>query len=215
MERIILNTDWVFYVMLCCMVLISFSKYFNESKFFDLLTVLSSKKFFVTAHREDTLIINRFNVLLFINQLLVFSLLVYLLGYTVVKADAETDFLLFIKILLVFGLFIFVKFGLDTLLGYIFKISQFVIEFNLVKLTYRNFLGLLLIPFVFFLYVSMPLSLTDAIIIGAIIITINGYAFFRAFFNFRKFVQPHLFYFILYLCALEIAPYAILIKWFF
>jgi hypothetical protein len=215
MERIILDTDWVFYVMLTCLVLISFSKYFNESKFFDLLTVLSSKKFFVTAYREDTLILNRFNVLLLFNQLLVFSLLVYLLSHTVVKTELGTDFLFFLKILAVFGLFIFVKFGFDTLLGYIFRISQFVIEFNLVKLTYRNFLGLLLIPFVFFLYVSTPLSKTDGIIIGTIIIIINGYAFIRAFLNFRKFVQPHLFYFILYLCALEIAPYAILIKWFF
>ncbi|WP_256463650.1 DUF4271 domain-containing protein [Flavobacterium sp. HJ-32-4] len=47
-----------------------------------------------------------------------------------------------------------------------------------------------------------------------IIIAINGITYLSSLKTYQNLIVSHLFYFILYLCALEIAPYYFLYYWF-
>lgn len=212
MERMIINLDWVFYVFMAGLSLITLAKYFNPAKFSEILSVFYSKKFFISAQHEDNFLFNRFNVILFVNQILVFTGVLYLLlSSWFVKLTYWLDWL-YLKMLAIIFVFIFFKFFMDLLIGWVFQMQFSVMQFNFVKLTFRNFIGVIFLPLLLILMNLYPLNQVQIVFVGVFYVALNLLAFVRAFISFRKWLGPYLFYFILYLCALEIAPYAILYK---
>lgn len=212
MERFIINLDWVFYVFLLGLMFLSVAKYFNPVKFVEILSVFFSKKFFITAQHEDNFLFNRFNVLLFINQILVFTAVLYLFFSSwFIDSTPWLDWF-YLKIMAVIAGFIFFKFIMDILIGWVFQTRFSVMQFNFVKLTFRNFIGIVYLPILLILMNLYPLSFIQMAWVAGLYIILNLLAFLRAFVSFRKWLEPYLFYFILYLCALEIAPYVILYR---
>lgn len=205
MERILFNLDWVFYIFLGGLGLVTLSKYLNPVKFSEILTVLFSKKFFISAQHEEAYLFNRFNILLLINQLLVFTGIGYLFFSSLFKDFTNWMDWFYLKLLALLTGFIFFKFLMDIFIGFVFQMKRAVMEFNFVKLTFRNFVGIVFLPVLLISFNVYPLSQTQTIAIAGLYLILNIWSFLRAFVSFRKWLGPHLFYFILYLCALEIA----------
>ena len=78
--------------------------------------------------------------------------------------------------------------------------------------TFKNYSGMVfLIANLFLLYTS---HYAQIIIIAAfsLICVINIIGFITSFQNYQKIINPNFFYFLLYLCALELGPYVLLYK---
>ncbi|PKP43626.1 MAG: hypothetical protein CVT96_04775 [Bacteroidetes bacterium HGW-Bacteroidetes-13] len=211
MERIISNTDWFIYMWLLSLLLLSIAKLINENKFSEFVVISINKKFFLTAQREDNYLFNLFNSILFLVQIISLSLFLYQV-LQLLSLVSDPGILGFIKIAAYLTGFVLLKFFLEKLIGYIIGLNEFVNQFNFIKLSYRNNIGLYFVVFNVLLYLTTSLTKIHWFVYLAIYLILSTIGFVRMFNFFQKEIPPHIFYFILYLCALEIAPYAILYK---
>ena len=103
-----------------------------------------------------------------------------------------------------------------TLLKVIAAIFPFYKEINLFSFTITIFhqaMGLLLVPFVIFIAFAPTTVQNIALYIGlGIVVFIYAYRSMRGFIIASKYILEYRFHFLLYLCAVEIAPMLILVK---
>jgi hypothetical protein len=106
------------------------------------------------------------------------------------------------------------KFLIEKIIATSFAIDEFADQFNLQKVTYRTYIGVLLLPINAILFYNANTS--DFLFYGiiAIIALANLLTYFVSLKNYQNLLFGKLFYFILYLCALEIAPYYFIYYWF-
>ena len=154
-----------------------------------------------------------FTVFLFIVQIVSFSFFIHLLltsfGYTI-----KTDWISFIQVFTFLTVFILSKYLIEKIIGTAFDIEEFVEQFNLQKVSYRTFIGLFLLPFNCFLFYNDSISHNLMLFFLFIILIINILTYLLSIKNYQNLLIGNLFYFILYLCALEIAPYYFMYYWF-
>jgi hypothetical protein len=116
-----------------------------------------------------------------------------------------TNFLLF---------FILTKVLIEKIIATSFHIEEFVEQFNHQKVTYRTYIALILLPINMLFFYFDPISKVVPTLIIAIVIVANLVTYFISVKNYQNLILSKLFYFILYLCALEIAPYYFMYYWF-
>ena len=105
-----------------------------------------------------------------------------------------------------------IKVLLERLIGSVLSIDSIVNDYLFQKISYKNYIGLLLIPVnAFLIYSLKPDTLTFIIVLG-ILLVINAIGSLSFFKRNQSVIKKNFFYFILYLCALEISPYVILYK---
>jgi hypothetical protein len=103
--------------------------------------------------------------------------------------------------------FILSKFLIEKIIANIFNVEELVELFNLQKVNFRTYLGLLLLPISVVLYYGNFATKTLFIVIISILLFVNLLTYFFSLKIYQNILFSKLFYFILYLCALEIAPY--------
>ena len=118
----------------------------------------------------------------------------------------------FLKILFVVFVFIIVKTSIEKMIGAIFSIEKVIDHHIYEKLSYRNFLSLLLIVTNLIFYFSVKPDLNILLILTGILFLVNMVILFYGYKKYRSLIFSNLFYFLLYICALEISPYIILYK---
>ena len=115
----------------------------------------------------------------------------------------------YFKYLIIFFLF---KILFDVIIGGLFSAKKMMRNYIYLKLVFNNSLGILILFFNFFI----AYSIFDNHIITLIFITLSVlyfiYSYFLIFFSMKKAIYKNWFYFILYLCTLEIIPYYYLIS---
>ena len=210
--RIVENKDWATALFLFSLVLIALSKSLFENRFSEFIKLIVSDKY-LKVYKDSGLIMSWFTIFLFIVQILSFSFFIHLLlnsfGYI-----NKTDGISFIQIFTFLTVFILSKYLIEKILGTAFDIEEFVDQFNLQKVSYRTFIGLFLLPINCFLYYNNSISHNLLIIILSILLIINVFTYIISIKKHQNILIGNLFYFILYLCALEIAPYYFMYYWF-
>ena len=210
--RIVENKDWATALFLFSLVLIALSKSLFENRFSEFIKLIVSDKY-LKVYKDSGLIMSWFTIFLFIVQILSFSFFIHLLlnsfGYI-----SKTDGISFIQIFTFLTVFILSKYLIEKVIGTAFDIEEFVDQFNLQKVSYRTFIGLFLLPINCFLYYNDSISHNLLIIILSILLIINVFTYLLSIKNHQNILIGNLFYFILYLCALEIAPYYFMYYWF-
>ncbi len=212
-ERLILSTDWAAYMLVACFVLFALSKYFYPKRFneFSLLPI-TNQYFFV--HGKNDELKHPFNMMLFVAQIICVSIFVFLLFKVFDPTEVQKNKWLFLQICTAYSLFILIKFSLEKIVGNIFSLDEIINNYLYQKLSYRNFLGILFfLGNLFFLYVYPPTA-SALFIFGGCALALNAIALLYSYKKNGKLIFSNFFYFILYLCALEIAPYIILYKTF-
>ena len=203
--RIIYSKDWATYLFILSFVFIAIAKNAFEIRFKDFLRILVSDKY-IKVYKDPSHLMSGFTILLFIVQIISFSffiqLLFHQLGYV-----AKTDRIIFIRIFTFFGVFVLSKFLIEKIVAAIFNIDEFAEQFNLQKVSYRTFIGIILLPInIYLFYNNNPSNILIFSIIGVILI-INLFSYMISLKIYQNLFIGKVFYFILYLCALEIAPY--------
>lgn len=203
--RVLEPKDWATYLFVFSFVLIALTKTAFETRFNEFLRILVSDKY-IKIYKDPSHLMSGFTILLFIVQVISFSFFIQLvlnyLGYV-----SKTDWIIFIRIFTFFGIFVLSKFLIEKIVASIFNIEEFAEQFNLQKVGYRTFIGLLLLPInIYLFYNNTPSNVVFYSIIGVILV-INLLYYLVSLKLYQNLLIGKLFYFILYLCALEIAPY--------
>jgi hypothetical protein len=210
--RIVENKDWATALFLFSLVLIALSKSLFENRFSEFIKLIVSDKY-LKVYKDSGLMMSWFTIFLFIVQILSFSFFIHLLlnsfGYTI-----KTDWISYIQIFTFLTVFILSKYLIEKIIGAAFDIEEFVEQFNLQKVSYRTFIGLFLLPINCFLYYNDSISHNLILFLLFIMLIINVLTYLLSIKNYQNILFGNLFYFILYLCALEIAPYYFMYYWF-
>ncbi|WP_262506270.1 DUF4271 domain-containing protein [Salegentibacter mishustinae] len=192
-------------------LLLAIVKTAYPQRFEDFLSLLTSNKFMMFRGKKNKAF-HPFNILLFFVHLISFSLLFYLFfNYFWEESSLEPVFL-FIRIATAYASFVLLKFGLEKIVGNVFDLDAQIDSYLYQKISYRNFIGLiLLIPSLIFIYTFTPTAFTLYSLLGILVLT-NIFSLLLIYRKNQSLITGNWFYFILYLCALEIAPYIILYK---
>jgi len=161
-----------------------------------------------------------FTISFFLIQVISFTfLLQFLLSYqewdnpnfTMVQKHSWVSF---IQLFTLIGVFILSKYLIEKIIATSFNIEEFNELFNLHKVNYRTYIGLLLLPVnIFLFYNDSQHPIVIYVIIGLIIAT-SIVSYLVSLRIYQNLILSKLFYFILYLCTLEIAPYYFMYYWF-
>jgi len=153
-----------------------------------------------------------FNLLLLVTQVVSVSLFIFLLIQINNPKVLHENPWLFVQICTGYVVFVSIKFALEKIIGNIFSIDALINSYLYQKLSYRNLIAILFfMANLIFYFVYQPSS-TVLLIFVLVVLALNSIALFYSYKTNGNAIMRNFFYFILYLCALEISPYIILYK---
>ncbi|QNM84800.1 DUF4271 domain-containing protein [Polaribacter pectinis] len=207
LEKIFINTDWITILLVLLLGTIFFLKGLDAVKLKGYVFALFNKGFVENEVEENSTFPKAFQILMFLFSITVLSLVCYycLIYFSETKIDG---FYLFgITFLTVFFYFL-IKRSLEYLLSLLFLIRKEVRFFLVSKSSYLYNIS-------FYLFVSLVLLQYTKLNI-TFLTTFTTLLFLMRFIfhiiNNKNLIFNKLFYFILYICAFEIAPLFILFK---
>jgi len=197
-------------IIVVSLLFITLAKALYPKRFNDFVSVVGNSNYLKIYLREQKFF-DKFDALLFVNLILsitIFSFICVHYDSVLLNPSIDDLFKLFVGI----GIFVLIKVLLERLIGSLFEIDKLIDAYLFQKISYKNFLGLLLFPINVFLIFSFKPNLTIIYIIIIILFIINVSGLVTTIKTNQSLIKQNLFYFILYLCALEIAPYIIIYK---
>jgi len=210
--RIMETRDWATVVFVVALLLVAVTKSVFENRFSDYLNLIFSDKY-IKVYRDSSHLMSGFTIALFIVQLISLAFFIQLM-LSYFGHASKTDWVLFIRIITFLSVYILSKFLIEKIIATSFNIEEFAEQFNLQKVSYRTYIGLLVLPIDVILYYNDNPSKILIYSFIAIVLIINLLTYLISLKNYQNLLFGKLFYFILYLCALEIAPYYFLYYWF-
>jgi Domain of unknown function (DUF4271) len=206
------NKEWVALVLVLCLLFVMLTKIAFENKFSDFRNLFFSDKY-IKTYRDSSHLMTWFTFLLFIVQILTFSFfihyLIYYLGYS-----TKADWIIYIRIVTFLAFFVLSKYLIEKIISTAFDIEEFAEQYNMIKVSYRSFIALLLLPTTAILFYNKEVLPIVVEILLYVLLASNAIIYLKGFKIFQKIIIGKLFYFILYLCTLEIAPYYFMYYWF-
>lgn len=210
--RVLATRDWATILFVVALVLVAVTRSVFENRFGEYIKLAASDKY-VKVYRDSSHLMSGFNVALFVVQLISLAFFVQLvLSYF--GHGSKTDWILFIQLITFLGVFILSKYLIEKIVATAFHIEEFTEQFNLQKVSYRTYIGLLLLPIDVILFYNDNPSKSLIFALIAVVLTTNLLTYLVSLKNYQNLLLSKLFYFILYLCALEIAPYYFMYYWF-
>ena len=210
--RIIESKDWATVLFILSFAIITIVKSVFENRFSDFANLIYSNKY-IKVYKDSTNLNSTFTLSLFFVQIVSLAFFIQItlsyFGYA-----TKTDWLLYIQIFTLLIFFILSKYLIEKIIATSFNIEEFMEQFNLRKVTYRTYIGLFILPLNIILFYYDFFSTSILLIIIAIILIANALTYLISIKNYQNIIFGKLFYFILYLCALEIAPYYFMYYWF-
>ena len=199
-------------IIVVSLLFITLAKALYPKRFNDFVSVVGNSKYLKIYVREQKFF-DKFDALLFVNLILSAAIFCFIcFHYDSALLTPSSDDLF--KLVVGIGIFVLIKVLLERLIGSLFEIDKLIDAYLFQKISYKNYLGLLLVPINVFLIFSFKPNLTIIYIIIIILLIINVSGLFTTIKTNQSLIKQNLFYFILYLCALEIAPYYFMYYWF-
>ncbi len=203
------TSDWITVILFSSVVFIVIAKSLFYSRFLNFIILPFNNKYVFMYNKKDKLL-NWFQVFFTIFQLLNFSLFLYLARNILLGQVNNSYPFIYIIILGLLILFLLTKIFLQLGNGFVFNNGKTISEFIFKKLSYLNYSSLVMFLANIVLTYVLKDSKTIVFIGILLIILINAVGWITILKNHQKYITSHFFYFILYLCALEIAPLVII-----
>jgi hypothetical protein len=209
--RTIENKDWATLLFVVSLILIVTVKTRYSQRFFLYLDLFYSDKYFKLFNKSEY-VSSSFNVLLYIVQIIAISffIIIVLDQYTICSKYNGIVYLQIITALFVISMS---KYFIEKIVAIIFEIDSIADVFNHYKMSYKSFFTLFLLPLITILYYN-KVNEIFVFILMIIVIAYNIITYINILKFFKSKLISNLFYFILYLCTLEIAPYYFIYYWF-
>ncbi|WP_158730195.1 MULTISPECIES: DUF4271 domain-containing protein [unclassified Flavobacterium] len=210
--RIIENKDWATALFVLSFAIIAITKSVFENRFGEFANLIFSNKY-IKVYRDSSHLKSSFTIALFFVQIISFAFFIQIalnqFGYA-----SKTDWILYIQIVTFLIFFILSKYLIEKIIATSFNIEEFMEQFNLQKVTYRTYIGLFILPINIILFYYDTISRNIPLAVIATVLIANTLTYLISIKNYQNIIFSKLFYFILYLCAFEIAPYYFMYYWF-
>jgi hypothetical protein len=210
--RVVENKDWATILFVISFATIALTKAAFENRFAEFAKLIYSDKY-TTVYKDGSHLNSSFTIALLIVQLISFAFFIQIslanFGYA-----TKTDWILFIQVISFLFYFVFSKFLIDKIIATAFNIEEVIEQFNLQKVIFRTYIGLFLLPINVILFYYDAISRDFMSILISIVLISSVFSYLVSIKNYQNIIFSKLFYFILYLCALEIAPYYFMYYWF-
>lgn len=205
------SVDWAIGLFVLAFTVLAINRLMYHFRFEEFIKLPVSDKY-VKIYRDPANLKSSFTISMFAVQLIAFSfvILLFLGAKNYLNQYSWIDF---VKVINVLILFVLAKYLIDKIISELFDIQVFADRYNLMKVNYRTYLGVVLLPLSMLMFFQPRLLNIGLWIALAMVGFINILLFVKIYQTNRKTITGNLFYFILYLCTLEIAPYLILYKW--
>lgn len=210
MLRELITQDLYLGFLLLSLILVTSARLSFNVKFSDFLNLVWNDRF-LKIYSRDRKQIDVFGTILFTNYLLITAIFICI-GLPVSGVNINGGLSIFFTIFGVLLSYSLIRILIDRFIAFSFDNLDFGKFYEFQKTTYKNYSGLLLIPAVVMLLFSNLNENTVIYVTITIILSINLIGFVRFLRLFQKAIISNLFYFLLYLCALEIGPYIVLYK---
>jgi hypothetical protein len=210
-ERVQTNTDWAIYIFMGCFLIVAVVKTVFEKRFHDFLYLPVNNKY-LKIYRENFSATDRFSLPLSVVQLLSYSLFIHLI-FSFYGILNKTNFFDFLKIFGAVSTFVLLKFIVEKVVAFLFEIDDFYTRLFFQRSAYKTYSGLF---FLFLSFILFYIKTPENYITTALLIIFLGIYFLIHIFSlksFQKAISGNLFYFILYLCTLEIIPFYFAYCW--
>ena len=208
MLRNVISNDLFTVLIVIGLILIAVSKVLFAKRFHDFILVLGNSKY-LKIYSKDQKFFDVFDGLLFLNFVLAISIFGFI-SYNHLTTNLEISKMLLLKLAAIIATLLIMKTLLERLIGSVFEIDFLIDNYLFQKISYKNFLGIILMPLNAIIIYSIPISNSIIYSIWAVIFLIFIIGIITTVKTYQNLIKQNMFYFILYLCALEIAPYIIL-----
>ena len=211
-QRVINNIDWITAIIFSSILFMVIAKNLFYQRFLNFIILPFNNKYIFMYNKKDKLL-NWFNIFFTLFQLLNFSLFIYLASNILSNSESDQYPVVFSIILGFLLLFLFGKILLQMGGGFVFNNNKMISEFIFKKLSYLNYSSIIMLAS----NIIITYVLTDSkIVVFAsifLIVVVNVIGWITIIKNYQKLISSYFFYFILYLCALEIAPFVIIVNY--
>ncbi|NND63877.1 MAG: DUF4271 domain-containing protein [Flavobacteriaceae bacterium] len=209
--RNIENNDWISLVIIGLFILLAITRYLYPQRFEEFILLPITDRYF-TLQGKGYELNHPFNVLFLVIQVVSFSLFFYFASQLFTNRTTHENPWFFLQLITGISVFILAKYLIEKIIGNLFNMEKLIDRFLYEKLCYASLLALfILIGNTLFFYIfkaQIGLYKGFAVVICVLFLITLLSSYKR---NWTTILR-HFFYFILYLCALEIAPYIILYK---
>lgn len=210
MIRDTISHDFYTIILVLGILIIAIAKLTSPKRFDDFISVLGNSKYIKIYSREQKFL-DKFDALLFLNLILSISLFSFIMyQYFTQTKSLSVD--LMIKLSFSICVFILIKVLFERLIGSLLEIDTAIDQYLFQKISYKNFLGILLIPINAILIFSFSPTILFFYIAFALLLIVIIIGLITSLKTHQTLIKHNIFYFILYLCTLEIAPFIILYK---
>ena len=187
--------------------MVAFIKAYHTFRFREFLGLLTNNRYIIIFNKRER------SGVLFTFSLLVIQWAI-LLKYFDIKFSfyaIPDQYLIMASV----AFFIFIKIVLQRLVSYVFDMDTFSRSYLFVRLSYSNYAGFVLVFLLFFnIYgVKSNIYLFAFSLIVFLYIQVLGLVSFAKLY--KNQLKQYWYYFILYICAFEIAPYIFINHWIF
>ncbi|MCM4150696.1 DUF4271 domain-containing protein [Arenibacter sp. N53] len=208
MEAILRNqyaVDWITVILFCSIFFMVLAKTTYYSRFLNYIILPFNNKYIFLYQKKDKLF-NWFSIFFSIFQLLNFSLFIYFINKIFFQSPVEHQFEVYLIICTSLFLFLVIKILLQFGNGFIFNANKTISEIVFKKLSYLNYSGIVMLFANLILNYVLQESKAVVFISILLVFIINTIGWITTLRNHQNFLASNFVYFILYLCALEIAP---------
>lgn len=210
-ERVLPSKDWATVLFFIGFSIIAVNRTIFGVRFSEFTKLAASNKY-LKIYKDNTNLRNSFTLSFLLVQLLSITFFIQI-ALKAFELIPDYSFGSYLMILNFVTTFIIGKYLIDKIISTTFGIDEFSDALNLQKATYRNYIGMLLLAVDVLLFYN---NITNKLIIGFMLIAListNILLYVLFIKNNQKSIMNKVFYFILYLCTLEIAPYLLLYFW--
>jgi len=213
MIRDILLKDAFTVIILSLIIIITLIKYNNHKKFNSLLKIFWNSSY-LKKYKYEKITYYPFDYFLQINFVISLGLFVFIYNVTYNGNRLSFNFLEFLDIIQIIVAFLVLKNLTELVISWFFNIQWLTNLYLNEKINYNSLIGLIILPInVLILYFFNP-SINILFIFIYIILLLKLTAYVNSFILHQKTIKKSWFYFILYLCTLEIIPYLLLYNFF-
>ncbi|MGB3149294.1 MAG: DUF4271 domain-containing protein [Maribacter sp.] len=203
--RTIETNDWITILIFGSLLFVLVAKSLFYSRFLNFIILPFNNKYIFMYKKKEKLF-NWFHVFLTFFQIINTSLFIYLFWRIYVSPENSISPFLYPLILIGYFLFLTLKVALQLGNGFIFGSYRTFSELVFKKLSYLNYSAIVLfIANIVLTYIFIDNRIV-AMTATLLFILVNLIGWVTVIRNSQKLITNYFFYFILYLCALEIAP---------
>lgn len=207
--RTIESLDWITLLIFGSLVFIIIAKGLDYSRFLSFIVLPFNNKYIFMYNKKERLF-NRFHILLTIFQIVNTALFIFFVFKNLGLIEIIDSPFIYPLLFAALSLFTVVKLTLQLANGAIFESQSIFTEIIFKKMSYMNYGGIVL--FLANLVLTYTTVNANVLIFIAIFLflSINAIGWALVLKNYQNFIANYIFYFILYLCTLEIAPLVII-----